>query len=265
MDRGNLDSTFEVGSAAMAGAGRLGTRLGATELAYIHALYDGGVTVSDQYIGKLLETLDRLGLREDTLIVVTSDHGEDLGDRSPPRPGNHGHALWDELLLVPLILFDPTREYPIQRVPSQVRLIDVMPTVLDILGVPFPKPRHAMSLLPLMAGEEVAGRPAWSVIDPKSKSERSQQFAIRSGGHKLILTPAPKENGDDSVELYDLAADPHELRDIAGETPAKATELLGSLEAIRADRGVRGDPDYESKRALPPPVKRRLRALGYIE
>jgi arylsulfatase A-like enzyme len=265
MDRGVLAPTFEVVSAALAGRGGPGFKLGGTELAYIRALYDGGVTVSDQYIGRLLETLDRLGLREDTLIVVTSDHGEDLGDRSPPRPGNHGHALWDELLLVPLIVFDPTREYPVGRVPSQVRLIDIMPTILDILGEAPPEPQHAASLVPLMTGEESGGRPAWSVIDPKAKSERSQQFAIRSDSHKLILTPAPNEKAEDSIELYDLAADPHELRNIASTTPAKASELLGRLEEIRADRDVRGEPDYRSKRGLPPPVKRRLRALGYIE
>jgi len=93
MDRGVLEPTFEVGAAAVAGAAGPGVNLGETELAFIRALYDGGVTVSDQYIGRLLETLDRLELDDDTLIVVTSDHGEDLGDRSPPRPGNHGHAL----------------------------------------------------------------------------------------------------------------------------------------------------------------------------
>jgi len=265
MDSGRLGSTFEVASAALAGKGGLGFKLGETELAFVRALYDGGVTVSDQYIGRLLETLDRLGLDENTLIIVTSDHGEDLGDRSPPRPGNHGHALWDELLLVPLIVYDPTRDYRIQRVPAQVRLIDIMPTVLDILGAPYPVPQHAVSLLPLMTGEESGARPAWSVIDPKQKSGRSQQFAIRSGTHKLILTPATSENADDSIELYDLADDPRELRNIAATVPARAKELLGSLEEIRAERSVRGDPDYRSKRALPPPVKRRLRALGYLE
>lgn len=265
MERGILEPTFEVGFAALAGKAGGGLELGETELDFIRALYDGGVTVSDQYIGRLLETLDRLGLDENTLIVVTSDHGEDLGDRSPPRPGNHGHALWDELLLVPLVIFDPTREYPVRRVPSQVRLIDIMPTILDIMGAPFPDPQHAVSLLPLMLGDESSGRPAWSVIDPKPKSGRTQQFAIRSGSHKLILTPASSENVDDSIELYDLTEDPHELRNIAGAAPARAAELLDSLEEIRAERALQGDPDYRSKRAVPPPVKRRLRALGYLE
>jgi arylsulfatase A-like enzyme len=265
MERGVLEPTFEVAAAAVAGAGGSGSRLGETELAFIRALYDGGVTVSDQYIGRLLDTLDRLGLDDDTLIVVTSDHGEDLGERSPPRPGNHGHALWDELLLVPLIVFDPTREYPVRRVPSQVRLIDVMPTLLDILGAPFSEPMHASSLLPLMLGEESSGRPAWSVIDPQPKSGRSQQFAIRSETHKLILTPALDENEDDSIALYDLANDPQESRNIADSAPATAQALRASLAEVRAERSLRGDPDYRSKRAIPPPVKRRLRALGYIE
>jgi arylsulfatase A-like enzyme len=265
MERGVLEPTFEVAAAAVAGAGGSGSRLGETELAFIRALYDGGVTVSDQYIGRLLDTLDRLGLDDDTLIVVTSDHGEDLGERSPPRPGNHGHALWDELLLVPLIVFDPTREYPVRRVPSQVRLIDVMPTLLDILGAPFSEPMHASSLLPLMLGEESSGRPAWSVIDPQPKSGRSQQFAIRSETHKLIVTPASDENEDDSIALYDLANDPQESRNIADSAPATAQALRASLAEVRAERSLRGDPDYRSKRSIPPPVKRRLRALGYIE
>jgi len=116
-----------------------------------------------------------------------------------------------------------------------------------------------------MLGEESVGRPAWSVIDPQPKSGRSQQFSIRSGEHKLVVSPASNGNADETVELYDLANDPHELRNIVESSPATAKELLGSLDEVRAERSVRGDPDYRSKRAIPPPVKRRLRALGYIE
>ena len=265
MDTGIIGSTFEVASAALARSGRPGFRPGEPELAFIGALYDGGVTVSDQYVGRLLETLDRLGLTDDTLIVVTSDHGEDLGDRSPPRPGNHGHALWDELLLVPLIVFDPTRVYPVRRVPSQVRLIDTMPTILDILGVPVAGAGHASSLLPLMLGEEAGDLPAWSVLDENPKRGRPQQFAIRSGTHKLILTPAAGEDGEDRIELYDLAEDPKELRNLAAAEPERAAALLASVEEMRAELAAGGHPTYRSKRPLPPPVKQRLRALGYLE
>lgn len=265
MDRGILRPTFEVADAAMARAGRPGFELGETELRYVRALYDGGVTVADQYVGRLLETLDGLGLNDDTLIVVTSDHGEDLGERSPPQPGNHGHALWDELLLVPLIIFDPTREYPVHRVAVQARLIDTMPTILDILGLPAPKTEWASSLVPLMTGDEADDRPVWSVLDSNRKRNRPLQFAFRSGTRKLILTPEVEGGRQRSIELYDLVADPRERQNVASAEPERTQAMLRSVEAFRRQFDAAGAPVFESKRPIPPPVRRRLRALGYIE
>src|SRR5262245_9183208 len=134
LPRGRLGPTFEAASAVeIKRAERIPDE---TELAYIRALYDGGVAACDRAVGELLAELERLGIAQQTLVVVTADHGEDLGDRIPLRPGNHGHALYDEQLRVPLILRDPTRSFPVRRVSAQVRLVDVMPTVLDLLGLP---------------------------------------------------------------------------------------------------------------------------------
>jgi arylsulfatase A-like enzyme len=265
MDRGILPETYGVVLAAMASKGHPGFQLSQTELSYIGALYDGGVTMSDRHVGRLLAKLEALDLADDTLIVVTSDHGEDLGERSPPRPGNHGHALWDPLILVPLIIFDPTRSYPLGRVTAQVRSIDSLPTVLDLLDVPGAIRGTGRSLAPLMRGEEKRDRLAWAVLDPRLNADRPVQYAVRSATHKLIVTAKPLEDDIRSVELFDLVADPGERTDIAAEAGDQVDVLMPPLERLRKRLEAGGSPYYKRKGMLSPAATERLRELGYIE
>ena len=166
---------------------------------------------------------------------------------------------------MPLIIFDPKQSYPVHRVAAQARLIDTMPTILDILGVPAPKTEWASSLVPLMTGDEAGDRPAWSVLESNQKRNRPLQFAFRSGTQKLILTPEAESEGQRNVELYDLVADPLERRNLAKTEPERTQALLRSVEEFRRQLDAAGQPAFESKRPIPPPVRRRLRALGYLE
>ncbi|MGC9326783.1 MAG: sulfatase-like hydrolase/transferase, partial [Candidatus Hinthialibacter sp.] len=101
---------------------------------FLHEVYDGGARYADEWVGAIVRHLQERNLMDSTLIIVTSDHGEALGDRWMPRPANHGHTLYDELLLVPLIFHLPKQIPSGRKVEKQVRLLDMLPTVLDLLG-----------------------------------------------------------------------------------------------------------------------------------
>ncbi len=106
------------------------------ELAYRTARYDGNIRRGDALVGAVLGELERLGLPESTLVVFTSDHGEDLLQRYPGDPApDHGHTLYDDVLLVPLVFHAPGRIPAGRRIDEQVRAIDILPTMLDYLGL----------------------------------------------------------------------------------------------------------------------------------
>jgi arylsulfatase A-like enzyme len=265
MPRGRLGPTFEAGAAIA--AKRSEQLADDVELAYIRALYDGGVAACDRAVGELLAELERLGIARETLVVVTSDHGEDLGDRLPLRPGNHGHALYDEQLRVPLILRDPTREFAVRRVTAQVRLVDVMPTILDLLGLPAPADRNGRSLVPLLRGEESEPRLAWAEIPHHALIDSGLRWAVRTGSHKLIVTPpAARGSGEARLELYDLRADAGERSNQATGDPARRAELMQQLRSVALALNANGAAVYREVAGPPDPQQEeRLRSLGYVE
>jgi len=258
IERGRLSETFEIVDAPGAFADQPPPT--ETELAYIRALYDGGVAAADRQVGELLGVLEELDLSERTLVVVTSDHGEDLGSREPPRPGTHGHTLYDELLLVPLVIYDPRLEVAASRISAQVRLVDVLPTVLDSLGVAQDPRSHGRSLAPLMRGEESEGRPAYAQLVELSGGARG--FALREGAHKLIQNVFPTVP---SVELYDLAADPAEARNLAEQESELVERLRSGLRREHDPVAQSGLPNYRTDRSTPRALRERLEALGYVE
>jgi arylsulfatase A-like enzyme len=255
LDRGGLPETFETEDADRFATGIV--PVDQAELAYLRALYDGGVGAADREVGRLLDVLEALGLSQRTLVVLTSDHGEDLGDRPPLRPGNHGHSLYDELLLVPLIVHDPRPGAPVGRVAYQVRSIDVMPTILDLLGVPAPKELDGRSLVALMRGEESGDRPAYARIQRAGVREM-----VRDGSHKLIRNAFPIVP---AIELYDLAGDPGESRSLGELRPERLAQLEVLLGELRSFVAEDGPWRYASPEAVPADMRKRLRALGYAQ
>jgi len=258
LERGRLPERFE--TAEVADALRDRRPPSDTELAYIRALYDGGAAAADRHVGALLGVLEELGLAERTLVVVTSDHGEDLGDRAPPRPATHGHSLYDELLLVPLVVYDPRLDDAVSRVPAQVRLVDVLPTILDLLGVLEDPRSNGRSVAPLMRGEEAGDRPAYAQIVTIKGGAR--KVALREGAHKLIQNAFPKIP---AVELYDLAADPAEEMNLASQESELREQLQEKLRRARAPVAEGGLPNYRPGQPTPRALKERLEALGYVE
>ena len=225
-------------------------------------LYDRGVVAADRAVGRLLEKMERLGLLDETLVVLLSDHGEEFFDHGGRDRGfdrwydagvYHGNTLYDELLRVPLIMRLPGKIKPGLRVDAQVRTIDVMPTVLGLLGLETPGPLEGTDLS-RDAFAVPTGLPAFSesvLFKPEKKS-------LRVDGWKLIVHP---DSGRE--ELYDLRADPGEQTDLAAARPevlaglqARLTEWMERMTAERADR--------EERRKLSRREAEALKSLGYI-
>ena len=231
--------------------------------------YAGEVMYADAQVGRLLDALEAMGVRRNTLVVLTSDHGESLGEHGEPT---HGIFLYGASMDVPLIVAPPTAAaegtLPVrlvgQRAQGLARLVDLTPTVLDLVGLPVPADLDGVSLLPALA-HEAAGPPSADTADalagPVSYAETyyprfhynwSELVALETGRWKFVSAPRP--------ELYDRRADPKELRDVSGEHPEIAATLARHLASLDVRPGGR-DP---APARLDPAERARLQALGYV-
>jgi len=184
--------------------------------------YDIEVEIADAEIGRLLARLSSLGVMGHTVVAVAGAHGEALGDHGE---SGSGIGLYDATLRVPLILRLPGGSVRDRSIPEQVRLNDLMPTLLDLLRLTAPEPPDGVSLAPLLdpggtllplpvVAESVAGRD-WLGVAPRR--------ALRADGWKWIE--------DGTEELYDLRRDPGETRNLVNSHPARAREMRAALGA----------------------------------
>lgn len=262
IESGRLGPVFEREDLQRLRRGRL--ELGSAEIEYLGRLYDGGILETDRQIGLLLETLAGVPGGDRSAVILTSDHGEDLGERLPRFAADHGHTLYDEQLRVPLVIHDPLS--PAQRISSQVRTLDVMPTVLDLLGLPAPSSVDGRSLLPLLRGEESGDREALARQFSKGGSPRGPlRTALRTGRFKLVTSRASTRPPAPAVELYDLREDPREERNLAGSEPELRDRLLARLQEESRRLEAEGMPGLSSADAVPPELRERLRQLGYLD
>ena len=231
---------------------------------YITALYDGDILNSDRYVGRLLAHLAEIGLDNRTLVVVTSDHGEELADHYAAHIGGHGHSLRNSLLHVPLVIFDPLRDSGGTVVGTRVRTLDIMPTVLDLLDVPAGRATDGVSLVPMFSGapaEELQAFAAWTRLGPL-------RACVTHGNYKYIATLAPSrpeypmQGPPPPQQLYDLAADPHEQHNLVASKPDLARVLH---ESVLKMKDVVMQSDTGSAQGKDPALLERLRSLGYVE
>jgi arylsulfatase A-like enzyme len=236
----------------------------------IIGLYDGEVRYTDDALVKpLIAKLKELGLYDEALIIFTSDHGEEFFDH---HSWAHGHTLYNEALRVPLIVKFPGARFKGRRLNPIVRLVDVMPTIIEEFGISGSDlTLDGKSLFPILRGKEREDRTFLADIgDDILKSHAGRKIAMNSGRSKIILnTPFASEDLAfftspprlvPAVELFDLAADPGEKKNVAGEKPAVARELNNRVVGIYRNAGKRKPAKTEMDDAL----KERLRALGYI-
>jgi arylsulfatase A-like enzyme len=215
-------------------------------------LYDACIRFTDDKVGLLLDKIDALGLAETTLVVVLSDHGEEFGEHD----GFEHNALWDEILRVPLIIRVPESIRPgwrAKRIAAAVGLVDVLPTLLELMGVPVPGHLQGHSLVPLVEAG-APGRP-WLFAQYRLYGD----IALRSGTWKLL-----RRRGKE--QLFDLDGDPAELRDVSSSHPdmqqAGAEHIDGVLDTSRAywalvREGESAEIDSQNRK--------RLEALGYLD
>jgi arylsulfatase A-like enzyme len=229
------------------------------DLHHIRALYDGEILYTDRQVERLFQEMKRLGVFENALVVVTSDHGEEFLDHGQ---WEHQKTLYEEQLRIPLVVKlpngHPGAAEP-RRVSGQVSLVDVAPTVLEVIGIPAPPSFEGRSLL--TARDTDAGEAeAWA--ETEHTLDGSRKIALRRGasGTKSIFT---LNEGDLQIELFDLGRDPREMErlDDAGSGESLERRLAEYLAESAARRGGKTRPEVE----LDPDDLERLRSLGYLK
>ena len=215
--------------------------------------YDREIRYMDNEIGRLLDDMKRLGLYDSTMIVVTSDHGESFGEH---RLLEHGRALYEELIRVPLIVKYPAKDKRAGVVGRRVSILGIGPTILKYVGSPVPKTAHPASLDEkehvLIA--EIYRDISWMVAFG-DRFDRDQK-AIYDGNHKWIWD----SNG--AHELYDISRDPAEENNLWGRMPDAERRLKAKLKPLIQESeqlSTLSTPELDKE------LKNRLRALGYIK
>jgi arylsulfatase A-like enzyme/tetratricopeptide (TPR) repeat protein len=215
--------------------------------------YDGEVAWSDELLGRLDAALVRQGRREDTLLVVTSDHGEGLGEHGETV---HGFFVYESTLRVPLLMRGPGIRAG-GRLPVVARSVDLVPTLLDLLGVAAPTGRHFAGRTlagALRDGESIAPEAAYAEsLLPLVHYGWSDLRALRDERWKYIQAPRP--------ELYDLEHDPGEGHNLVASEPARAEAFRVAL--TRRLAGEKAAPPVGAA-AVPVDLLEKLGALGYL-
>ncbi len=215
--------------------------------------YDGEVAWTDELVGRFEDVLSSLGLRDDAALVVTSDHGEGLGEHDESL---HGFFVYQTTLRVPFLARGPGIR-PGVRLERTVRLVDVFPTVLELAGLPVPRDLalSGRSLAAALRGAPEPDEPTTyaETLVPLLQFGWSDLRVIREGRFKYVSAPRP--------ELYDLREDPGERRDLAREKGSQA-------EAMRKALGKVLDREPQARRedtaALSDETLEKLGALGYV-
>lgn len=225
----------------------------------LRGFYDEEVSFTDHNIGRLLDYLEEAGIRDETLIIFTADHGEELSER-----GAVGHTknLYDELTRVPLVFNLPSK-IKSRRVPEPVSTIDIFPTVLGMLGKESKVEMAGKDLSGIVSHSEEAPehRQIFSEVDYNAGRIVAHKLSVVEGQYKLILDKDKK-----TYELFNLATDPKETKNLAQSEEAVLSRLSSAIKGFQARYQMRSagaekaeTPKEESKDNL-----EQLKSLGYL-
>lgn len=223
--------------------------LGSLYPATASGAYDAEIAATDLQVGRLLDALEADGRLSRTAVAVLADHGEMLGEHGEPT---HGFFIYDAAVRIPLILAGP--RVPSRVVRDQVRIVDVMPTLLRLLGLDTPAPVQGVSLLPLAHGQRLALQAYSESWYPRYHYGWSELTSVQDGRFKLIRAPRQ--------ELYDLERDPGELVDLSAQDSRRVESLGIALDEMAARLSSAQAP--KGPQALDPETAEKLEALGYV-
>jgi arylsulfatase A-like enzyme len=236
--------------------------LSADDVETLRLLYDGQMRAIDTQIGQLLDELRRQGLYDRTLIVVTADHGDGFMEHGFI---SHSTTPYDELARVPLVVKFPEGRFAGRKVAAQVRLVDLLPTLLEVAGVAVPDDVDGCNLLPRLTGkaEDEDDSCGLAVIEIAEDDDSAPTLALRNERFKYIHRPGSGDSGSGDSgsgdELYDLVEDPGEQQNLVylREDDAKPLREL-------ARRLVEQRQTEVESLALDSEMIRQLKALGYV-
>jgi arylsulfatase A-like enzyme len=228
---------------------------------YLESLYDGQIKFVDENIKRIIAAFKNNNMLENTLVVITSDHGEEFWDHNNFE---HGHTMYNELLRVPLIITGIKLKHLTVNTP--VRSIDLLPTVIDILSV---EAQHynlkGVSFLNLLEGKkEGPGRPIFAM----GTLYGDEKYCLIKDNNKIIINTGNRKgkgnligSGNKSkLEFYDMAKDPMETENLANAQPKNAARLKNLLDKFIRDKSV-----FKSKKTvLDKKTKEQLKSLGYL-
>jgi len=230
------------------------------------ALYDGDIRFTDAFLGGVLEDLRRLDLEDRTLVVLTSDHGEEFGDHDRTRFYDaHCKTVYEEMIRVPLVVRLPGTIPAGRVVDTPVELVDVAPTILDILGVPTPPAMQGKSLLGLATGRTHEHK-EWTLSEAtcnelEAKALRSPHlkyiaaWEARDDEHAGIPGPLVKER------IFDLAGDPGEKQNLRDRRRLRELRAILEGRATALARNAR----VGTEAPIGKDVLEQLRGLGYVQ
>ncbi|MBI5376628.1 MAG: sulfatase [Candidatus Schekmanbacteria bacterium] len=225
----------------------------ARDVEYVKNMYDGEIAYTDSKINGVLKKLKKWGLFENTIIVITSDHGEELHEHGK---FGHDYALCDYEVKVPLIIHYPGMKLSNRVVSEQVDSISIMPTILELLGIPSPDGIDGKSFANLLKGEGYKEEPAYMRLAFEKNTEH--EYAVRTRDFKLL---AVKGKGK---ELYNLKDDPNEDNNLVSrinEFPAAAA-LSDSLDKFMANEEK---ANIEHQQNIQGETVEKLKSLGYLQ
>ena len=213
--------------------------------------YAGEIAYTDHCIGQVIDRLKQLGLYDSTLIIITSDHGEMLGQHAEVT---HGFFVYQPAIEVPLILKLPGKSTA-QRIASSVGLVDIVPTVCSVLGIEPPVPIQGQDLSSCFKGAPLPNpdRHLFCQSLEPTKYNANSLLGVVTDQYKYIRTTRP--------ELYNLVNDPHELNNLAPEQPDRLQHMDAALGHILEEAT---QAQTNSKAGLDDETRKRLESLGYV-